>query len=220
MALRQHVLHLGPLGNATYVLLCDRTRECAIVDVGFEPETVVRWVREQAASGGPLVVRHLLNTHGHFDHVLGMRAVQDEMGGRYALHAADAPLLERMGEQAAAFGFGPTAPPLDVHWLDDGQRLAVGEEVLEVIHTPGHSPGGVCFRSGDDLWSGDTLFAGSVGRTDLPGGSWDELERSIRIRLYVLGDGVRVHPGHGPSTTIGRERATNPFVMGDPHVRE
>ncbi len=225
MPLRQHVLRLGPLDNAAYVLLCERTRECAIVDVGFEPDAVVHWVRPQSPDApgerpGPLVVRHLLNTHGHFDHVLGMRAVQDQLGGRYALHPADAPLLERMAQQAAAFGFAAAEAPLDVHWLEDGQRLVLGGETLEVIHTPGHSPGGVCFRCGDDLWSGDTLFAGSVGRTDLPGGSWEQLERSIRTRLYTLGDEVRVHPGHGPSTTIGRERASNPFVRdrGDPHV--
>jgi hydroxyacylglutathione hydrolase len=217
MALRQHVLRLGPLDNATYVLLCERTGECAIVDAGFEPDAVARWVRAQSPVP---VVRHLLNTHGHFDHVLGMRALQDDLGGRYAIHAADAPLLERLSQQAAAFGFAPAEAPRDVHWLEDGQRLALGGETLEVIHTPGHSPGSVCLRCGDDLWVGDTLFAGSVGRTDLPGGSWETLERSIRERLYTLGDEVRVHPGHGPSTTIGHERASNPFVSGrgDPHV--
>jgi glyoxylase-like metal-dependent hydrolase (beta-lactamase superfamily II) len=99
-----------------------------------------------------------------------------------------------------------------VHDLADGQRIALGQETLEVIHTPGHSPGGVTFRCGDDLWVGDTLFEGSIGRTDLPGGSFETLERSIRTRLFPLGDGLHVLPGHGPPTTIGRERAHNPFV--------
>jgi hydroxyacylglutathione hydrolase len=209
MALRHHVLRLGPLDNATYVLVCGRTRECAVVDAGFEAAAVVRWVRQQP---GPLIVRHLLATHAHYDHVCGMHEVQAALGGEFWLHPADGALLERLGEQAATWGFPPVVVPRPVRDLADGQRLALGEESLVVIHTPGHSPGGVCFHSGDDLWSGDTLFAGSVGRTDLPGGSAAELELSIRTRLFPLGDAVRVHPGHGPSTTIGRERTGNPFV--------
>jgi hydroxyacylglutathione hydrolase len=209
MALRHHVMRLGPLDNATYVLVCGRTGECAVVDAGFEAGAVVRWVREQP---GPLAVRYLLATHAHYDHVCGMREVQAALGGEFRLHPADRPLLAQLGEQAATWGFPPAAAPGEVLDLVDGGRLALGEEILEVIHTPGHSPGGVCFRCGDDLWSGDTLFAGSVGRTDLPGGSAVELERSIRTRLFPLGDAVRVHPGHGPSTTIGRERTGNPYV--------
>ncbi len=209
MALRHETFHLGPLDNNTYAIVCERTRECALVDVGFEPEAVVRWVEAQP---GPLAVRLLLNTHAHYDHVCGMRAVQEALGGAYWLHPADRPLLDRLAEQGAAFGFPPARPPGPVNDLADGQRVALGDGSLEVIHTPGHSPGGVCFRSGDDLWVGDTLFAGSVGRTDLPGGSYEALERSIRTRLFPLGDGLRVHPGHGPPTTLGRERRTNPFV--------
>jgi glyoxylase-like metal-dependent hydrolase (beta-lactamase superfamily II) len=209
MALRRHVLRLGPLDNATYVLVCEGTGECAVVDAGFEPEAVVRWIRGRSAS---LTVRLLLNTHAHFDHASGMRAVQEALGGEYWLHPADRPLLARLGEQGAAFGFPPASPPTEVHDLADGQRLEVGRETLTVLHTPGHSPGSVCFHGGDDVWVGDTLFQGSVGRTDLPGGSFEELERSIRTRLFTLGDAVRAHPGHGPATTIGRERLTNPFV--------
>jgi hydroxyacylglutathione hydrolase len=209
MALRHHVLRLGPLDNATYVLVCGHAQDCAVVDAGFEPDAVIRWVREQP---GPLMVRYLLNTHAHYDHVCGMRAVQEALGGEYWLHPGDRSLLDHLSEQGALFGFPAARAPELVHDLADGQRLALGEETIEVIHTPGHSPGGVCFRGGDDLWVGDTLFAGSVGRTDLPGGSFEELERSIRTRLFPLGDEVRVHPGHGPATTLGRERAGNPYV--------
>jgi hydroxyacylglutathione hydrolase len=209
MALRQLVLRLGPLDNATYVIVCGRSLECAVVDAGFDPEAVIRRVREQP---GPLVVRHLLSTHAHYDHVCGTRAVQDELGGDYWLHPGDRPLLDHLNEQGASLGFPPTRVPDLVNDLADGQRLALGGETLEVIHTPGHSPGGVCFRGGGDLWVGDTLFAGSVGRSDLPGGSFEELERSIRTRLFPLGDELRVHPGHGPATTVGRERAGNPYV--------
>jgi glyoxylase-like metal-dependent hydrolase (beta-lactamase superfamily II) len=207
MALAHHVLHLGPLDNNTYVLVCTVTRQAAVVDAGFEPEAVIETVRRRA-----LEVRHLLNTHAHYDHVAGMREVQEVVGGDYWLHPADRPLLDRLSEQGAAFGFPPARAPETVHDLADGQRIPIGEEFVEVLHTPGHSPGGVCFRSGDGLWAGDTLFAGSIGRTDLPGGSFAELERSIHTRLFTLGDGVRVYPGHGPATTIGRERLDNPFV--------
>ncbi len=209
MALRQHVLRLGPLDNATGVLVCERARECAVVDAGFDPDAVIRWVQEQP---GPPRVRYLLNTHAHYDHVCGMRAVQEALGGEYWLHPGDRALLDHLNEQGALFGFPPARVPEVVHDLFDGQSLALGEETIEVIHTPGHSPGGVCFRAGDVLWVGDTLFAGSVGRTDLPGGSFEELERSIRTRLFPLGDELRVHPGHGPASTLGRERASNPYV--------
>jgi glyoxylase-like metal-dependent hydrolase (beta-lactamase superfamily II) len=200
-------LQLGPLDNNTYLIVCPRTRAAAIVDVGFEPDVVVAAARRES-----LDVKWLLNTHAHYDHTAGMKTVQDALGGEYALHPADRPLLEHLSEQGAMFGFPPALAPAVVHDLSDGQRITIGDETLVVIHTPGHSPGGVCFHWDGELWAGDTLFAGSIGRTDLPGGSFEQLERAIRTRLFELGDDVRVHTGHGPGTTIGRERIHNPFV--------
>jgi glyoxylase-like metal-dependent hydrolase (beta-lactamase superfamily II) len=207
MPLTQRILNLGPLDNNSFLIVCVATRETAVVDVGFEPEAAIDAVR-----AADLEVRYLLNTHAHYDHVAGMRTVQEAVGGEYWLHPADRPLLDRLSEQGAAFGFPPAVAPGVVHDLADGQRLPLGEETLEVIHTPGHSPGGVCFRWKDMLWVGDTLFAGSIGRTDLPGGSFEILERSIRGRLFPLGDDIHVYTGHGPSTTLGVERRENPFV--------
>jgi hydroxyacylglutathione hydrolase len=207
MPIAHTTLTLGPFETNTYVLVCAATRDTAVVDVGFEPEAVIRLLQERG-----LAPRLLLNTHAHYDHVAGMRTVQESLGGEYWLHPGDRPLLDHLGEQGAMFGLPSASAPATVHDLADGQRIALGRETLEVIHTPGHSPGGVTFRSGDDLWVGDTLFAGSIGRTDLPGGSFETLERSIRTRLFPLGDRLRVFPGHGPPTTIGRERADNPFV--------
>jgi glyoxylase-like metal-dependent hydrolase (beta-lactamase superfamily II) len=138
--------------------------------------------------------------------------VQRALGGAYWIHPADREMSDVFNAQGAAFGFPPVDLPEVVGDLADGQRLAIGNEELRVIHTPGHSPGHVTFLAGGDIWSGDVLFAGSVGRTDLPGGSWEQLESSIRERLFPLGDEIHVHPGHGPATTIGRERRTNPFV--------
>lgn len=207
MPLVTRTFHLGPLDNNAYLLVCEASREAAVMDVGWEPDVVVAALRELGVQ-----VRLLLNTHGHYDHVAGMRVVQAACGGDYWLHPADRPLLDLLSEQGTAFGFPPASAPRDPHDLADGQTLRLGDEKLEVIHTPGHSPGGVCFRHGETLWSGDTLFAGSVGRTDLPGGSFEALERAIRERIFPLGDAVRVLPGHGPHTTIGDERRNNPFV--------
>ncbi len=205
--LTHRALRLGPLENNAYLIVCVATRETAVVDVGFEPGTAI-----DALRAGDHKVRYLLGTHAHYDHMAGMRTVQEAVGGECWLHPADRPLLDRLTEQGAMFGFPPALAPEVVHDLEDGQRLPLGEESLEVIHTPGHSPGGVCFHWKDCLWVGDTLFAGSVGRTDLPGGSFEALERAIRTRLFPLGDEVQVFPGHGAATTLGRERRENPFV--------
>ncbi len=214
MPLVHQVLALGPLDNRTYLVTCEATRETAVLDVGFDAGSAIDTVRRLG-----LRVRWLLATHGHYDHVAGMREVQEALGGDFWLHPADRPLLDHLPAQAAAFDFPPARAPGTVHDLADGQRLAVGEETLEVLHTPGHSPGGVCFRWQGELWAGDTLFAGSVGRTDLPGGSTADLIRAIRTRLLPLGDDVRVHPGHGPGTTIGRERRFNPFLGEEADLR-
>lgn len=207
MALVHIRLNLGPLDNNTYLLICDASHEAAVVDAGFEPEAVL-----DALSRRRVHLRHLLNTHAHYDHACGMRTVQEAAGGEYWLHPGDRPLLARLSDQGAAFGFPPARPPERVNDLAYGEPIVLGAETIEVLHTPGHSPGSVSFRWGNHVWDGDVLFAGSVGRTDLPGGSWEDLERSIRGRLFPLGDGVEVHPGHGPATTIGRERRDNPFV--------
>jgi hydroxyacylglutathione hydrolase len=207
MPLTHRSLNIGPFDNNVYIIVCAATRETAVVDVAFEPETVVEAVREAG-----LRVRYLLNTHAHYDHAAGMRHMQDAVGGDYYLHPADRPLLDALTQQGSMFGLPPARGPDVVHDLVDRMTLPLGDESLEVIHTPGHSPGGVCFLWSEMLWAGDTLFAGSIGRTDLPGGSLKTLETSIRSRLFTLGDDVHVFPGHGPVTTIGRERLHNPFV--------
>ena len=200
-------LNLGPLDNNTYIVACSDTREAAVIDVGFEPQAAIDELRRAG-----LTLTMLLNTHAHYDHAAGMREVQQVLGGTYWLHPADRPLLARLADQGAAFGFPVARPPEDIHDLADGQRLLIGRHELRVVHTPGHSPGHVIFLAGEHVWDGDVLFAGSVGRTDLPGGSWEQLERSIRECLFTLPDTVHVHPGHGPATTIGREKRDNPFV--------
>jgi glyoxylase-like metal-dependent hydrolase (beta-lactamase superfamily II) len=198
---------VGPFANNIYVVTDAATRETAILDVGFEPGKVIELVRREK-----LLVRWLLATHAHYDHVAAMLPVQQAVGGVFALHPSDRPLLERVELQGSMFGLPPVEVPEVGHDLVPGERVPLGEQYLEVLFTPGHAPGHVTFKHGSTLWSGDVLFAGSVGRTDLPGASWDQLERSIRDVLFPLGDEMKVLPGHGPATTIGAERKSNPFV--------
>jgi hydroxyacylglutathione hydrolase len=207
MALRNRTLNLGPLENNTYLLTCPVTRETAVVDVGFEPEAVIELVKREG-----LRVRWLLGTHAHYDHAAGMRAVQKAVGGEYALHPLERPLLEALTLQGEMFGFPAAEAPVVEHDLVDRETLRIGDEALEVIFTPGHSPGHCSFHQGGVAWVGDVLFNGSVGRTDLPGGSFETLARSIHERLFPLGDDVTCLTGHGPATTIGHERRTNPYV--------
>lgn len=207
MGLAFHSFVLGPFATNAYVIRCEATGEAAVVDVGFEPAGPVELVERAGWK-----VRYLLNTHAHYDHVAAMAEVQDRLGGSYWLHPGDRPLLAALGVQGAAFGLPPATAPGEIHDLEDGQTLPLGRETLGVIHTPGHSPGSVTFRWDGLLWVGDVLFAGSVGRTDLPGGSLETLTASIRGRLFPLGDDLRVLPGHGAETTVGEERRTNPFV--------
>jgi hydroxyacylglutathione hydrolase len=198
---------VGPFANNIYVVTDAATRETAILDVGFEPGKVIELVRREK-----LLVRWLLATHAHYDHVAAMLPVQQAVGGVFALHPSDRPLLERVELQGSMFGLPPVEVPEVGHDLVPGERVPLGEQYLDVLFTPGHAPGHVTFKHGSTLWSGDVLFAGSVGRTDLPGASWDQLERSIRDVLFPLGDEMKVLPGHGPATTIGAERKSNPFV--------
>jgi len=206
--LEQRTFHdVGPFENNIYVVTDNATKETAIIDVGFEPEKVIDLVKREK-----LDVRWLLATHAHYDHIAAMLPVQRAAGGVFALHPEDRPLLERVEFQGSMFGLPPVEVPKVGHELAAGQRIPLGEQWLDVLFTPGHAPGHVAFRHGRALWSGDVLFAGSVGRTDLPGASWDVLERSIRDVLFPLGDDMKVLPGHGPATSIGVERRSNPFV--------
>ncbi len=199
--------NVGPFGNNVYVIHDPVSREAAVLDVGFEPQRVIEWVRAQG-----LTVKWLLATHAHYDHVASMHAMQQTFPVPFALHPLDRPLLDNVALQGSMFGLPAVPVPSIGLELAAGQRIPLGGESLEVLFTPGHAPGHVTFRHGDTLWSGDVLFAGSVGRTDLPGGSWDVLEHTIREVLFPLGDDLRVLPGHGPATTLGHERRTNPFV--------
>ena len=207
MALIHRRLTLGPFETNSYLLHDEATREAVVLDIGFEPDAV-----RAAVERDRLVVRWLIATHAHYDHIAAMAQMEEAYGLPVHLHPEDRPLLDALDVQATNFGL-PWAPrPRRLEPLAEGMRIAIGGETLEVLHTPGHSPGSVTLCAPDRLWVGDLLFAGSIGRTDFPGGDFALLVRSVREKLYPLGDARVVHPGHGPDTTLGIERLTNPFV--------
>lgn len=205
-----NVFVIGPFQVNTILLWNERTSDAYLVDPGGEHRVVRRFIEKER-----LNVRAILATHGHVDHVAGVREFQKEMKLPYLIHPAERENV--MGAEMAArlFGFRIDGVPTIDGDLTDGQVLPLGDESLTLLHTPGHSEGGLCFLNGTDLICGDTIFAGSVGRTDFPGGDWPTLLNSIRTRILTLPDEVRLIPGHGPNTSVGRERRTNPFLQGD-----
>jgi hydroxyacylglutathione hydrolase len=197
----------GPFAENTYVVVGPGGRRAMVVDPGIGSEPVWDAIRERE-----LEVELIVNTHGHLDHVAGNAFFKRETGAPIAIHSADVPFLRSVSAQGAMYGLRvEDSPPADLD-LAEGVALEFDGTSFDVIHTPGHTPGGVCLRRGNQMLVGDTLFAGSVGRTDLPGGDWDTLVASIRGKLFALPGEVVCLPGHEGETTIGRERSTNPFV--------
>src|SRR3954466_13560123 len=204
---------VAPFYKNGFVVGCERTHEGILIDPGAEVDELLGAVRD-----ADLEVRYILLTHAHVDHVTGVAAAKTALDVPVYLHQDDLFLYERVVQQGAMFGFKvQPQPPIDVFY--DPTPLYFGDYEVAVHHTPGHCPGGVCLQigrksePGRDLFVGDTLFAGSIGRTDLPGGDYATLMRSITEVLFPLGDAATVHPGHGPDTTVQRERTTNPFVL-------
>jgi glyoxylase-like metal-dependent hydrolase (beta-lactamase superfamily II) len=195
--------------NAT-LLWCERTRSAAIIDPGGEADRIL----DEVATLG-LRPEYVLLTHGHLDHVGASAEVSQRLGiPIWGPHPDDAFWIHALSQQCQMFGFPPVPEFEPDRWLHPGERIAIGEEALEVLHCPGHTPGHlVFFDAGDRLAQvGDVLFKGSIGRTDFPRGNHQQLLDSIRQRLFPLGDDVRFIPGHGPMSTLGEERRTNPFV--------
>jgi glyoxylase-like metal-dependent hydrolase (beta-lactamase superfamily II) len=204
----------APFFKNGYVLGCESTREAVIIDPGDEVEDLLAFIDEQR-----LTPRAILLTHAHVDHVSGVARAKRALSVPIYLHRDDLFLYDQAVAHGRMFGLQVEAPPpVDVFYSGE-QPLTFGEYDVFVHHTPGHCPGGVCLQvgrhgtPGRDLFVGDTLFAGSIGRTDLPGGDYETLLRSITGVLYGFGDDARVYSGHGPQTTIGHERRNNPFLL-------
>jgi hydroxyacylglutathione hydrolase len=206
-----------PFMKNGFVLGCERTLEAVIIDPGDEVEELLGFIADRR-----LTPTAILLTHAHLDHVSGVGAAKARLGLPVWLHPADQPLYDRAAAQGAMFGIRmEQPPPVDHHFAGDGVWGRFGDYEVSVHHTPGHCPGGVCLAVRrvapptrlEGLFVGDTLFAGSIGRTDLPGGDHPTLMQAITEVLFAFPDDAVVHSGHGPDTTIGRERRTNPFVL-------
>jgi hydroxyacylglutathione hydrolase len=200
-------LAVGPIMANCFIVGCERTKSAVVIDPGDEANKIL-----MALAQSKLTVKYILNTHGHFDHVGGNQKMKDATHAEILIHKADAPMLGMLSSFGASFGLNvDNSPPAD-RTIDEGDKITFGDITLKVIHTPGHSPGGVSFYTDGIVFVGDTLFAGSIGRTDFPGGDFNTLISSIKNKLFPLGDEVRVYTGHGPSTTIGEEKRYNPFL--------
>ena len=198
---------VGPMMANCFIVGCDETKDAVVIDPGDDTDRILLALADLA-----LKVRYIINTHGHFDHVGGNRKMKAATGADILIHPLDAHMLGALSSTAAAWGLSTDDSPPPDRTVEDGDRIDFGTLALTVIHTPGHSPGGIALYTEGNVFVGDTLFAGSIGRTDFPGGDFGTLISSIRNKLFVLGDDVRVFTGHGPETTIGRERQFNPFL--------
>jgi len=199
---------VGAFQENTYLVIDESTGHAIVVDPGAEPERVATWIREARVSLDAVWL-----THAHLDHVGAVAGVKREWNVPVFMHPADLPVLARAPVAAAGYGIPFEPPPSPDRELAEGDSLSVGTLAFDVMHLPGHAPGHVVFHGAGVVLGGDVLFAGSIGRTDLPGSDPRAMEESL-ARIAELDDDVVVYPGHGPATTIGRERATNPFLTG------
>ncbi len=202
-------LVVGPIQANCYILGCERTKQAAVIDPGDE---VDRILIELAKDELRLV--YIINTHGHFDHTGGNKALKEATGAELLIHRADAPMITHQGSSAAAWGMNVQNSPAPDRYIDEGDVITFGDISLKVLNTPGHSPGGISLVTDKMVFVGDTLFASSIGRTDFPGGDYEGLIRGVQTKIFTLGDDVVVYPGHGPQTTVGQEKQYNPFFAG------
>ena len=198
---------VGALETNCYLVYCEETRACAVIDPGADHEKIVSTIADLELK--PVIV---LNTHGHVDHIGANSDIVQKYAVPLAMHAADAGLLQVSENIELSLLLGARSSPPPDRLLADGEEVGFGRASLRVVHIPGHTPGSIGFLHGNVLFSGDTIFCGGVGRTDLPGGSWKDLERSIRERVLTLPADTVVLPGHGPWTTVAQERDSNPFL--------
>ncbi|MCX8026895.1 MAG: MBL fold metallo-hydrolase [Thermodesulfovibrionales bacterium] len=197
---------VGMLQVNCYVLIDEETKECIMVDPGDEPDRLLDFIMKDN-----LDLRYIVCTHGHFDHIGAIKDIKNQLpSAKILLHKDEVVVYKKSFEIGRQWGFDVDEPPDADVLIEEGFDICFGNQTIKTIHTPGHSPGGICLIGKDFVITGDTLFAGSIGRTDLPGGDYSLIGRSYK-RLMQLGDDMKVMPGHGPVSYIGIEKRSNPF---------
>lgn len=198
---------LGQIENNNYLLIDEASKEAVLFDCSEDSKDIDTALKESGAT-----LKYILLTHGHFDHVLGVNDFKRKYNCKVLIHESDKLLLDTINEFIKRFEMADVAVPKIDGFVKDGEIIKLGENEIKVIHTPGHTQGGVCYLVEDKLFSGDTLFYESVGRTDLPGGNFNQLKSNIQEKLFTLDENIKVYSGHGPSSTIGHEKENNQFL--------
>lgn len=199
---------VGCLETNCYLAYSENTKECAVIDPGADGDKIIDMIERHSLD--PIMI---INTHGHFDHVGANKDIKEKFEIPLLIHPFDVPMLDMVKQAAALYGIEAEDSPSPDKLIHDGDSIKLGKDSLTVIHSPGHSPGSISLHQDSILFSGDTLFCRGVGRTDVPGGSWETLKNSIKTKLLTLPENTLVLPGHGPKTTIGQERKLNPFII-------
>ncbi|MBD3340311.1 MAG: MBL fold metallo-hydrolase [Candidatus Lokiarchaeota archaeon] len=197
---------VGQMAVNCYLIGCEQTKRAAIIDPGDEMKSILGAIQEKG-----LTLTKILLTHGHVDHLTQLHALKAKTGAEVSMHQKDEFLLSDVQQHAMFFGLPDPGTPKPDRFLEDGDVIDIGNTKVNVLHTPGHSPGSVTFHVDNRLFVGDLIFAGSIGRTDLPGGDYDNLMKSVRTKIFTLPDSTIIYPGHGPETTVGREKKSNQF---------
>ncbi|MDD3149296.1 MAG: MBL fold metallo-hydrolase [Candidatus Gastranaerophilales bacterium] len=206
-------IKVGSLSVNNYIIIDEETKNAVIIDAGGDYEAIKQILEQYSVN-----LKFILNTHGHFDHISGDYELQEKEGVQMFIHKNDEYLVEMLQSHLKMYEMPMVKTPKINKFVQDEETLNVANMTFKVIHTPGHTPGGVCYLIENVLFAGDTLFAHSVGRTDLPKGSYEQLKTSIKTKLFTLDDGIIVYPGHGRSTTIGEEKLNNPFFGANVQV--
>lgn len=204
---------VGMFEENTYIVGCEKTKEAIIIDAGDNGKEILQQIENEK-----LKPQAILNTHSHLDHIGAVNFLKEKLNLKFYLHSKEQQILKGSFDVARLFGMiFKKIPDVDEtldNYLNNENDFTFGQQKIKVLFTPGHSPGGCCFLIGKNLFCGDTLFAGSVGRTDLPGGSYETLMKSIKTQILILPDDTIIYSGHGPESTLGEEKKYNPFLVG------
>ncbi len=208
MIINIHKITAGPFQENGYIVHSEGNRDCIIIDPGDSPELYIKEIENNNLK--PIGI---LNTHGHIDHVHAIQPLKDHYSIPFYIHKEEKMIIDHYSQGCLMYGMTPNEKLVVDHWLAEENSITIGDYNFKVIHTPGHTPGGVCYQLNGDIFTGDTLFKGSIGRTDLPGGDYNTLMDSLKSLIEKAPGNTKVHSGHGYSTTIENEILSNPFLV-------